>query len=63
MENIKLYLQESYNELVHHVTWPTWSELISSAKLVLVSTVIISAIIFLFDLVAKNVLSLIYGIN
>ncbi|MEZ4911454.1 MAG: preprotein translocase subunit SecE [Saprospiraceae bacterium] len=63
MENIKLYLQESYNELINHVTWPTWSELISSAKLVLVSTVIISGIIFLFDLVAKNLLSLIYGIN
>ncbi|MCB0660227.1 MAG: preprotein translocase subunit SecE [Saprospiraceae bacterium] len=63
MENIKLYLQESYDELVHHVTWPTWPELISNAKLVFVATFILASIIFLFDLVAKNVLSLIYGIN
>jgi preprotein translocase subunit SecE len=34
MENIRLYLRESYDELINHVTWPTWPELFSSARLV-----------------------------
>ncbi|MBK8516349.1 MAG: preprotein translocase subunit SecE [Saprospiraceae bacterium] len=60
MENIKLYLKESYDELLHHVTWPTWEELISSAKLVLVSTIIISIVIFIFDFIANSSLKFIY---
>ncbi len=35
--NIKGYFQESYTELMHKVTWPTWSELQNSAVLVMVS--------------------------
>ena len=31
--NIKGYFQESFTELVHKVTWPTWSELQNSAVL------------------------------
>jgi preprotein translocase subunit SecE len=33
--DIRLYLKESYDELINHVTWPTWDELFSSARLVL----------------------------
>ncbi|HMT53312.1 MAG: preprotein translocase subunit SecE [Saprospiraceae bacterium] len=60
MENIRLYLRESYDELINHVTWPTWPELFSSARLVIVSTIIISLIIFLFDFIANNLLKFIY---
>jgi hypothetical protein len=37
--SFKTYVSESYNELVHKVSWPTWKELQSSAILVLVSAV------------------------
>ncbi len=49
MASFKTYIAESYNELVHKVSWPTWKELQSSAIVVLVSALIISLIVFLMD--------------
>jgi preprotein translocase subunit SecE len=46
---MKEYIIESYEELVHKVTWPTWSELQSSSILVLIASVIIALLIFLMD--------------
>lgn len=51
MANFKAYISESYNELVHKVSWPTWKELQSSSILVLVATVVVSLIIFLMDFI------------
>lgn len=62
MENVRLYLRESYDELINHVTWPTWEELFSSAKLVIISTIIISLVIFFFDFISKNALTAIYSL-
>jgi preprotein translocase subunit SecE len=47
----KTYVSESYNELVHKVSWPTWKELQSSAIVVLISALIISMIVFLMDFI------------
>lgn len=60
MENIRLYLKESYDELMNHVTWPSWPELFSSAVLIVVSTIILGLIVFLFDLAANSLLKFIY---
>ncbi|HRP81070.1 MAG TPA: preprotein translocase subunit SecE [Flavobacteriales bacterium] len=49
--SIKTYLSEAYTELVHKVSWPTWKELQNSSILVLVSTAVMSLIIFLMDFV------------
>ena len=49
MANIKTYIEESYNELVHKVTWPTWEQLQSSSIVVLVASVIFALIIFVMD--------------
>lgn len=49
--SFKTYLSESYNELVHKVSWPTWKELQSSAIVVLISALIISMIVFLMDFI------------
>jgi preprotein translocase subunit SecE len=46
---VKTTFQESYDELVHKVTWPSWKQLQSSSILVLIASVIISLIIFLMD--------------
>ena len=51
MASFKTYVSESYNELVHKVSWPTRKELQSSSILVLVSALIVSLIIFLMDFV------------
>lgn len=60
MDNLKLYLKESYDELMNHVTWPTWEELFSSARLIIVSTIILSLIIFIFDFIANSALTFMY---
>ncbi|MBE0674113.1 MAG: preprotein translocase subunit SecE [Bacteroidales bacterium] len=61
---IKRYIQESFTELVHKVTWPTWSELQNSAILVMVASlifaVIVAAMDFSFDKIMGFVYSLLY---
>lgn len=47
---LKTYVKESYNELVNKTSWPTWSELQSSAIVVLVAMFIISLIVLVMDL-------------
>jgi len=54
------YFKESYNELVHKVTWPSWQELQSSAIIVMISTLIIAIIIALMDLGFKTIMENIY---
>jgi preprotein translocase subunit SecE len=63
MENIKLYIKESYNELLNKVTWPTWANLQSSTILVLVSSLILSMIILLMDVVSNGIMDFIYDLN
>ena len=43
------YCKESYDELVHKVTWPTSKELSSSAVVVLTATLLIALVVFLMD--------------
>jgi preprotein translocase subunit SecE len=49
MGKITEYLRESCDELVKHVTWPSLQLLQESTVIVLVSTLIISLLIFLMD--------------
>ena len=45
------YVKESYDELVHKVSWPTLKELQSSAVVVAVAALILALIVFLMDVV------------
>ena len=56
------YLKESYVELVKKTTWPTWSKLQSSAILVMVTTVILAAVIFIIDFVFQHLMTAIYSL-
>lgn len=51
MAGIKTYLEESYNELLHKVTWPTWAELQESTVLVFIATLILTICVFLMDFI------------
>lgn len=51
MANFKEYINETVNEMLHKVTWPTWKELQSSTILVVVATVIFALSIALMDFV------------
>ena len=62
MEQIKLYLIESYNELVNKVTWPTWANLISSTRVVLIGSLIIALIVLLMDAISKQITGFLYNL-
>lgn len=57
---VSTYLRESYDELLHKVSWPTWEELQQSTAIVLVATVLLTAIVWLMDLASNSVLTFIY---
>jgi len=60
--SIKGYLKDSYTELVHKVTWPTWAELQNSAILVMVATLIIALIVSAMDFSFGKVMELVYSL-
>ncbi|MBK9636763.1 MAG: preprotein translocase subunit SecE [Bacteroidetes bacterium] len=62
MQKISAYIQDSYNELMNKVSWPTWAELQSSAIVVLIATLIFGCVIFLIDVVFQGVLNVIYNL-
>jgi preprotein translocase subunit SecE len=57
---LKLYLEDTYKELVEKVSWPTWAELQNSAVIVMVATLIISVIIFIMDSAFEKIMDFIY---
>lgn len=60
LESVASYCKESYNELVHKVTWPTVSELSNSAVVVLTASLVIALVVFLIDLGFENIMTFIY---
>ena len=60
MAKVSEYIKESYIELTQKVTWPTWSELVNSAIVVLVAAVIIALVIFGMDQIIHFVLDKFY---
>lgn len=63
MSKFGKYVQESYDELLHKVTWPTWSELQHSTVIVLVSLIIITLILLGMNAASEFVMKLIYGLQ
>ena len=55
-------IKESYNELVHKVSWPTKSELANSTIVVMVASIIASLVIWVIDLGINEVMHLVYGV-
>jgi preprotein translocase subunit SecE len=60
MNKIKHYIQESYHEMMHKVSWPSWEELQSSTMIVIVATIIVTALVWCMDLVSQTALENFY---
>ena len=60
MRKLINYIKESFVELTKKTTWPTWSKLQSSAILVLVTTVLLAALLFVIDYVFQHLMTAIY---
>ena len=62
MNKISLYIRDSYKELLEKVTWPNWEQLQQSTMIVLVATIIITAMVWVMDLGVNGVLKFIYSL-
>jgi preprotein translocase subunit SecE len=60
--SLKGYFQESFTELFHKVTWPTWNELQNSAVLVMVATLIIALVVAAMDFSFSRIMQFIYSL-
>lgn len=62
MEQLKLYVKESYNELINKVTWPTFPSLYNTTIVVMIATVLLTLVIFLMNIASKGILDLVYNL-
>jgi preprotein translocase subunit SecE len=60
MEKVKIYILDSIDEIRNKVSWPKFSELQSSAILVLVASLIFAIVIGLIDFSFKEALTWFY---
>lgn len=65
MKKLKLLtnIEESYDELRYKTSWPTKGQVLKSAMIVMVASVIIALIVFLMDQIADNLMHFIYGLG
>lgn len=54
------YINESYDELVHKTSWPSWSELQNSAIVVSIASLIIAFVVYLMDMSFQTLLKQFY---
>ena len=59
-QKVTNYCKESYDELVHKVSWPTRSELTNSAVVVLYASLLIALVVFAMDSLFQWVMELVY---
>ncbi|MDE6019329.1 MAG: preprotein translocase subunit SecE [Muribaculaceae bacterium] len=61
--NLVKDIKESYDELVHKVSWPTRKNLVNSSVLVLIASIIMAVFIWAVDKVFSLLMELIYSIS
>ncbi len=65
MKKLKLLtnIEESFEELRYKTSWPTKKQVVKSALLVLIASIIIAAIVtYLMDMVANFVMTTLYNV-
>lgn len=65
MKKLKLLtnIEESYDELRYKTSWPTKKQLLKSAMIVLIASVIISLILFFMDQILSHIMEFVYTIG
>ncbi|MBI9037042.1 MAG: preprotein translocase subunit SecE [Bacteroidales bacterium] len=54
------YVKECYDELLHKVSWPSWSELQNSAIVVSIASLIIALVVYMMDISFQKILENFY---
>jgi preprotein translocase subunit SecE len=60
MNSMVKYFNDSYKELINKVSWPTWTQLEMTAVSVILSTIVLSLLLFGMDWLLLYVLDFIY---
>lgn len=55
-------IQEAYDELRYKTSWPSKKQLVKSAIIVMIASVIIALIIFVMDQIVDHVMHFIYSL-
>ena len=65
MKKLKLLtsIEESYDKLRYKTSWPTRTQLIKSACIVMIASVIIALIILVMDQVVETLMHFIYSLH
>jgi preprotein translocase subunit SecE len=61
MSKLITFVKESYDEMIHKVSWPKFSDLQNSSILVLVASLIFALLIGVIDLAFDNAMSWFYN--
>ena len=61
MSKITTFLKDSYQEMLHKVSWPKYSDLQNSAVLVLVASLIFALVIGAIDYAFENLMEFVYN--
>lgn len=56
-------IKDSYNELVYKVSWPTQRQVVNSAVLVLIASIIIAVFIWVVDIIFEKLMEFIYSLS
>lgn len=56
------YIKESYTELVHKVSWPSRDELVQSAVIVLIASIILALVVWLMDTGFEALMQFVYNL-
>ena len=60
MNKISNYFSDSFKELTEKVTWPNWDQLQQSTMIVLIATLLITAMVWVMDFASAGGLNFIY---
>ena len=65
MKKLKLLtsIEESYNELMYKVSWPTKSQLLNSTTIVMIASIILALVILVIDQVFEHLMQFIYSLS
>jgi preprotein translocase subunit SecE len=62
MNKFVVFIKDSYQELTEMVSWPKWENLQQSTMIVIGSTLFITAIVAVMDLVSNGSMKFIYSL-
>ncbi len=62
MSKFVTYIEDAYDELLHKVKWPSWSELQQSTIICLVTVILLTLVVFCMDSASQFLFKTFYSL-